>query len=210
VLACLGLGCQANPMTPVQLEAIVYEHRIQQIAGTVEVCLPPSLRLRRWDVRGHRYSVDLGDRAALNLERLAKAAFRDVVVSFDEACGSSSDLTWMTARIVSANRDLQANREGNRNTSITMEFELVGDDGQPIWSSTTKGEVLNGGNNIFFFRMFFQKRDGASDFGEALRIALELGFDELVESDAVRRSFGDESLNPPPTLEPMLPADAAG
>ena len=203
VPACLGLGCQANPLTTVQLEPIVYESRIQKIAGTVEVCLPPSLRLRRWDVRGHRYSVGLGSRAALNLERLGKAAFRDVVMSFDEACGSSGELTWMTAKIVSANRDLQNNRDGERNTSITMKFEVVADDGQAIWSSTTKGEVLNGGNNIFFFNIFFRKTDGAKDFGKALRLALELGFEELIASDAVRRSFEDESLNPSPRVEPM-------
>ncbi len=184
---CVG-GCQgpgSRSVRVVELAPMRFEFEGPKIARTVELCLPPALRMRQWNVEDHGYIVDLGSRAALNVEIMAKAAFEEVVVSFDAECGSATDYPWFLAAIVSANRDWEGFQPSEPiDTSITMAFELVSDEGRPIWSTTTKGEVRRPGA-----LPFGRKRAGAEDFGEALRKALDLGFAELMRAEKVREAI---------------------
>lgn len=183
-LALMTQGC-GRPLTQVTLEPMHYGHKAAPIEGAIELCLTRALRMRQWNVSEHPVKIDLGERAALNLERLAKSAFRRVAVSFVEPCGQDSGLPWLQASILAANREPDSLFGGDQATSLTMQFELYARDGELAWSTTTQGEVTSG-------RSWLHRRKvrAAEDFGRALAIALEAGFQELVEAGAVRSAVG--------------------
>ncbi len=178
------LGGLARTISTVELPPMSFSHESAPIDGTIELCLTPKLRMRQWNVASHPFKIDLGSRAALNLEILAKSAFREVIVSFDRTCGSATDHPWLSATILAANRDWDSLWSTEQNTTITMEFELAGSDAGRIWSTTTRGDVTTSPPT------YTQRRvRAAEDFGEALGVALEQGFDELLESEEVRDLF---------------------
>jgi len=180
VVAAAGCG---RTVTAVDLDPILFAHEDAPIPGAIELCLTRELRMRQWNVRNHPYVIELGDRAALNVERLAKAAFESVVVSFEEPCGQATDRPRLTARILAANRDADSIWSRSQETTITMDFELVSDDGAPIWSTRTRGAISKAPSGLTR-----RKIRAAEDFGEAMQEALDAAFVEIVQSQEIRRA----------------------
>lgn len=184
-----SLGC-GRPLTTVALEPMTFEHKAAPIEGTIELCLSPTLRRRQWNVEEHPFKIDLGSRTALNVEILAKSAFRNVIVSFDQACGSMTDHAWLSVVILAANRDWDTLWAREQTTTITMQFELAESRERSIWSTTTKGDVTTSTSALF------QRRKRAAEaFGQAIEIALQKAFEEIIESEEIRRALGDISLD---------------
>lgn len=183
VVATTGCG---RTVTAVELDPIVYAHEDAPVPGAIELCLTRELRMRQWNVRNHGYLIELGDRAALNVERLTKAAFASVVVSFEEPCGQATDRPWLSVTILAANREADSIWSRSQETSITMELELASDDGEPIWATRTRGTVTK--TPASFIR---RRTRAAEDFGEALREALDVAFQEIVQSEEIRRALAN-------------------
>ena len=211
LLACLALlaaiGCTREILT-VELPMMNFANPAPPIAGSVEVCVPSKLYKRQWNVRDHPYRIELGKRAALNFERMAKTAFREAVAVYGDDCGSTSDTPWIEAAIVSANRDWDG-MEGVINpepvdTALTMSFDLFADDGSPIWSTSVKAEhrVVDpapppralGGAMV-------RSRRGRRDFGVVLGKALDEAYAQLITSTDVRAAFGDTGLEAEPEAD---------
>ncbi|MBJ20950.1 MAG: hypothetical protein GY910_03375 [bacterium] len=185
VLSTLGCGSVlARTISTVELEPMRFEHPGAPIDGTIELCLSPKLRMRQWNIANHPYKIALGSRTALNVEILAKSAFREVIVSFDGACGTATHHPWLSATILAANRDWDSLLSAEQNTTITMEFELADDDAHPIWSATTRGNISSPSS-----LPTRRRTRAAQDFGEAIALALQRAFKELVESEEVRSAF---------------------
>lgn len=181
VVATTGCG---RTVTAVELDPIVYAHADAPVPGAIELCLTRELRMRQWNVRNHGYLIELGDRAALNAERLAKAAFASVVVSFEEPCGQATDRPWLSVTILAANREADSIWSRTQETAITLDLELVSDDGERIWATQTRGTVTK--KPAAFTR---RKLRAAKDFGEAMREALDVAFGEIVQSQEIRRAL---------------------
>lgn len=226
LLACLALlaatAC-TREIRSVELPMMTFANPAPPIDGSVEVCVPSKLYKRQWNVRDHPYRIELGKRAALNFERMAKTAFREAVAVYGDDCGATSDTPWIEAAIVSANRDWDG-IEGVINpepvdTALTMSFALYADDGTPIWSTSIKAEhrVVDpapppraiGGALV-------RSRRGSRDFGIVLGKALDDAYAQLITSTDVRAAFGDSGLEAKPeedvsdTTSEAEPAEAAG
>lgn len=188
-LAISSSGCGGGRIvTAVELDPIAFENEAAPIPGAIELCITRELRRRQWNVRNHGHIIELGSRAALNVERLAKAAFESVAVSFDEACGTSTQRPRLSAVILSANREPDSLWARTQETSITMQFELVAADGTPIWSAETLGRVTK--TPAPWTR---RKIRAAEDFGDAMRLALERSFEEILASQEIRRAVASPS-----------------
>lgn len=207
LFACLvaisAIGC-GRPLSVVELAPMTFVHKAAPIDGTIELCLSPKLRMRQWNVEDHPFKIDLGSRAALNVEILAKSAFSDVIVSFDKVCGSASDSPWLAATILAANREWDTMWSRQQSTTITMEFDLFDNDRNIIWSTTTRGELTTAPAG------FTKRRTRAAQaFGKALEIALQQAFDELIESEDVRHAFGAPEIDPALEEAPADPPEAS-
>ena len=185
------LGC-ARPLTYVDLAPMSFEDESAPINGTIELCLSRKIRKRQWNVKDHPYKIELGGRAAQNIEIMAKSAFREVLVSFDDTCGSATHYRWLDVRIVAANRDWDSLWATEQNTTITLSLDLFEDDGREIWSTTTRGDVKS--KPAWFTR---RRTRGAKDFGQAISLALQQGFEELIASEEIRSAFRDTQLDSP-------------
>ena len=184
VCVAASAGCGGRTVTAVELEPIVFSHEDAPIPGTIELCLARELRMRQWNVRSQPYVIELGDRAALNVERLAKAAFESVVVSFEEPCGGATQGPWLSATILAANRETDSIWSRSQETTITLDLELVSESGAQIWNTRTRGVVTKEPAALTRRRI-----RAAQDFGEAIQRALETAFQEIIESEAIRRTF---------------------
>ncbi len=178
-------GC-GRTVTAVDLDPILFAHEGAPIPGAIELCLTRELRMRQWNVRNHPFVIELGDRAALNVERLAKAAFDSVVVSFDEPCGQATDRPWLSVVILAANREADSIWARSQETTITMNFELASDEGSRIWATQTRGVVTQ--KPAAFTR---RKIRAAEAFGGAMRQALDLAFEEIVRSEKIRLALAN-------------------
>lgn len=205
-LVLLGaLGC-ARMLSPVDLPTMTFLSETPKIAGRVEVCVKPELYKRRWNVEEHPYRIELGKRAALNFERMAKSAFREAVAVYAESCGAASDTAWIESKIISANRDWDGIEgwfawfeQEPVDTAITMSFTLYADDGQPIWSTRIKSEHRSVDSIPLTNRL--RRNRGARDFGIVLAKTLDQAYVELLASDDVRAAFGDTQLTDPPEAD---------
>jgi hypothetical protein len=182
-IVAASTGC-GRTVTAVDLDPLVFAHEDAPVPGAIELCLTRALRMRQWNVRNHPYLIELGDRAALNVERLAKAAFDSVVVSFEEPCGQETNRPWLSAKILAANREADSLWARNQETTITLDFELVSDAGTQIWETRVRGSVTK--KPAALTR---RKIRAAEDFGEAMQQALDEAFREIVESEAIRRAL---------------------
>lgn len=189
LLGTVTLACDSRrPARTVALGAMQFTSEAQPIAADIELCLPARLRKRQWNVEEHPYRVDLGMRAASNFEALARAVFRDVVVDFDEPCGDKTDRPWLTAEIVSANRDWDGIAgvldPEPVDTALTMEFALYSDDGEEIWSTRTKQRHRSSGQVIGR-----RSTAGTTDFGIVLEKALNEGYARILASEEIRNAI---------------------
>ncbi len=193
-LAALTSAC-ARPIVGVELEAMSFMSPLPPIAGAVEVCIDKKLRSRHWNVDDHPYRVELGKRAAINFERMAKAAFRDVIVDYSDVCGRLSARPWFEARIISANRDWDG-VEGiidpePVDTALTMLFSLHANDGVPVWSQQIKAEHRAPG---FVGTPVTRSQKGRRDFGVVLAEAFQQGYAALLADPDVRAYFADDGV----------------
>lgn len=209
-LACLlvlmAAGC-ARMIETVDLPTMTFESAAPPIDASVEICVRPRLHKRQWNVRDHPYVVELGKRAAINFERMAKTAFREADTVYTDDCGARSDTPWIEATIVSANRDYDGFEGGLLeqepvDTALTMAFALHADDGSEIWSTTVKAVHRTVDPAPLNVRV--RRHRGSRDFGAVLRKALDEGYAQLVTSEQVRAAFGDTGLEVPAEA----PADA--
>ena len=199
ILTCLVVlaitsGC-ARPIVGVELQAMSFMSPLPPITGSVEVCINKKLRSRHWNVDKHPYRVELGKRAAINFERMVKAAFRDVIVDYSDACGRLSARPWFEARIISANRDWDG-VEGivdpePVDTALTMLFRLYANDGVLVWSKEIEAEHRAPG---FVATPVIRSQKGSRDFGVVLADALQQGYEALLADRDVRAYFADDSL----------------
>lgn len=192
LLIALASGC-GRQLRSVELEPMSFVSPHPPIAGAVEVCVRKKLHARHWNVAEHPYRIELGKRAALNFERMVRAAFRDVIVAYTEDCGSLSDRPWIEATIVSANRDWDG-LEGlidpePVDTALTLALALQADDGSPIWS--TEITARHRATDFGLVGPTIRSQRGSRDFGIVLSSALDQGFEALVTSREVRAAFGD-------------------
>lgn len=198
VAACmlvLILGACARPLVDVTLPPVDFEGP-EKLATDVEVCVPKKLHARVYDISKHPYRVDLGQKAALALERLARSAFQDVVVDYPmgDRCGGRTDRPWFTAEIVSAKRDWDGIVTGDGfaaisdpepvDTALTMRFELHADDDTELWSYETTTSHRSPGSVVER-----RRSQGSRDFGVVLANALEAGHAALLAAPELRAAF---------------------
>ena len=176
---------------------MVFASKRPPINAAVEACLTPEFRLRIWDVIDHPYRIALGERASLNFEIMLKAAFRRVTTTFDADCGSSTSLPWLTARIDQADRELDGMFYEDQVTVITMTFKAFSPDGREIWATTTVGDT---NEKLGFFT--YPQTAAARDMGEALRKALDGGYQAMLESDVLRKAIEDGPTQAPAAADP--------
>ncbi|MCR9096195.1 MAG: hypothetical protein NXI30_18365 [bacterium] len=212
LLACLALlatmGCTREILS-VELPTMTFVNPAPPIDGSVEICVPSKLYKRQWNVPDHPYRIELGKRAALNFERMAKTAFREAVAVYGDGCGSTNGLPWIEAIIVSANRDwdgiVGVIDPEPVDTALTMSFALFADDGSPIWSTSVKAEhrVVDSALPIFLGGTLVRSRRGSRDFGAVLGKALDDAYEQLITSTDVRAAFGDAGLEADPAGGPV-------
>lgn len=187
---CLALllgGCTYRGTVPVELEPVPLWRPADPIEGAIELCLPPALRMAHWRYGDRFYVVHLGRKVALNVERLAKHAIRDVVVSFTEDCGVATRRPWLLAEITAAERRIGG--RGPDETRVTIALSLSSDEGETIWQEQAEGVVPPGAHGLAF-----PHTRAARDFGRAASLALAEVFDRLRRSDTVRSSLAAQPL----------------
>lgn len=210
----------AKKARPAELEQLEFENPLPLILAPIELCLPPALRKREWNVSTRPYRVTFGERTTRNFERLVKRLFADVAVSFDADCGSQTDRPWITLEIVSARRDRYREVENDQQrTSVRLRTTLHADDGRLLWSEEVLAEVahpralngaapapevyLGGALTVIAFPIAVPIRltqsvlhaRAARDFGEALGQGLDRLFDAMVRSAPLRRAL--DPADPP-------------
>ena len=185
LLLASATGC-GRALKTVSLEHLEWKEPGQIINTPIELCLPPALRGRQWNVRAHPYRVDLGPRTTINFEQMVKRVFSEVEVTLNKACGSQTGLPWITARIVAANRELYNETEdGVQYTSIRLDTEIRVQGGARVWRSdqtavTSSSPVLN----------WWKRPDiAAEDFGAAIEQALQQTYEMLLDHEAVRKAL---------------------
>jgi hypothetical protein len=185
LLLASATGC-GRALKTVSLEHLEWKEPGQIINTPIELCLPPALRGRQWNVRAHPYRVDLGPRTTINFEQMVKRVFSDVEVTLNKACGSQTGRPWITARIVAANRELYNETEdGVQYTSIRLDTEIRVQGGARVWRSdqtavTSSSPVLN----------WWTRPDiAAEDFGAAIEQALQQTYEMLLDHETVRKAL---------------------
>jgi hypothetical protein len=186
-----------------------------RIQDPIELCLTKALRRREWNVAAHPFRIDLGRPSSPNVERLVKATFSDVRVTFDESCGQSGKTPSIEVLIRSANRDPYRSEVGGmQRTAVTLTVVFSAADGHEVWSHVYEAESLakpapriSGLFDGILFNGLLRTigsfppvsperhRHAAREFGIALEIALREVHRALVEADEVRAHFDA----PPPT-----------
>jgi hypothetical protein len=209
----------AGPIMTVEIERIRFVSDRLPIKTPVELCLPPVLRTRQWNVGDYPFRVDLGMRTSQHFQRLVKSAFKNVTVTLGPNCGSTTDLPWITARIVSANRETPGEVDHEfQYSAIKLLTTLYADNDDEIWEYTADAVVarrpvwgdsrilkffavrwlsVEAGNKVYFltllpptFYMDSQRHvDAAESFGEAINLALELTWADLMSADSVRTAL---------------------
>ncbi len=207
-IAAIGFTTACGEIRTVALQPLPFENASGPIPGDVEVCIQKKLRARRWNAGETGYRIELGSRATLNFERLAKASFRDAVVVFDEQCGERTDHPWITASIVSAKRDWDGLQGWITptpvDTELTLSIELHQNDGAEIWSTratgthSTRSTAMEHGYDVVTHSVFFPllafrsselARRARRDFGIVLASAFEQVHDRMMKSPSVRAAF---------------------
>ena len=131
-----------RPLRKALVEPLIFEIETPKHPEAIELCLSPELRQRQWNVEDHPYRIDLGAATAREFERLVKATFTDVTVTFDRQCGVRTGLPWITTEIHSANRELYSEVEDDlQYTAITLITSVHGARGQRAWIETTESVV---------------------------------------------------------------------
>ena len=205
-------GIRTRHVAPIPL--VEFDNPLEPVDARVEVCVPPSLRRREWNVPGRAYRIALGQRTVPNVERMAKAVFSDVAVTFDPGCGATTGLPWFQLEVRSAHRD-RAGRltDGRVRTEVTVVTRLRDPDGRSIWQHEVTSSVSHApgfGDDssymdepvaplLFPFLLpvtlptvLVQSRMGvrAGDaFAEAMAEALAQTFDALVAAPEVRNAL---------------------
>lgn len=217
--ATTAVAGSSGPIRTAEIEPMRFDSDRVPIDAAVELCLPPVLRTRQWDVEDYPFRVDLGTRASQNFERLVKSAFREVKVTLDASCGSTTDLPWITAKIVSANRETPSEVTGEFQYSATKILAtLHGKDDDPIWEYTADAVVgrrpawgnsriakwfatadlaFESRTKVYHLTLLpptlylhsLRHRDAAQSFAEAMEFALDEIWGELISSDIVRSTL---------------------
>lgn len=185
LLVASATGC-GRVLKNVSLEHVKWKEPSQIINTPIELCLPPVLRRRQWNVYEHPYRIDLGPRTSINFEQMVKRVFSDVEVTLKKACGSQTGRPWITARIVAANRELyEETEDGVQYTSIRLDTEIRVQGGARVWRSdqtavTSSSPVFN----------WWKRSDiAAEDFGTAIEQALQQTYETLLDHEAVRKAL---------------------
>ena len=210
-----GTGC-GRALKSVSLEHLELKEPSHVIDVPIELCLPPALRNRQWNVAEHPFRLDLGSRASLNFERMVKRVFSDVDVTLSTACGSRTGLPWITARIVAANRELYTEvQDGVQHTSLRLDTEIRAPGGSRIWRSDQTAVIERApalrGSGPFRSSESSEARDGlfspflgwagtsvrhdraAEDFGAALEQALRKTYEALQDHEALESALLEAS-----------------
>ena len=213
-LAIYLVGCAAPVLVEPSPGVLTFENPLEPVDAAVEVCIPVALRKRQWNVPPRGFRVALGPRAAVNFERLVKAAFSDVTVTFDSECGARTELPWMELVIASAKRDRTGpTDDGLVHTEITLETTLRNDANEPIWQWDVTSQVahepgpgdgvpyLDERMPIFLFPVgavtIGVRERAAEAFGEALDQGLRQTFDALVAAPEIRNQLEPRPENDP-------------
>lgn len=126
----------------ITLAPIVFENPLEPVEARVEVCVSKRLRDRQWNLPLRAFRIDLGQRTAVNFERLARAAFAEVVVAFEAECDGPAALPRMTMEVVSAKRDPSGRlTDGRVHTEVTLRTLLHDSAGELVWQHETRGAV---------------------------------------------------------------------
>ena len=131
-----------RPLRKAFLEPLAFEAESPKRPEAIELCLPPKLRQRQWNVEDHPFRVDLGSVTAREFEQLVKAFFANVTVTFERQCGARTGLPWITTEIYAANRERYSEVEDDlQYTAITLVTSVHGARDQPVWIETTESVV---------------------------------------------------------------------
>lgn len=224
-------ACAANrPLATAIVPAVEFEGDAPAIGSPIELCLSPALRQRQWNAERHPFRVELGPRAALVFERLAKTRFRSVEVTFDRDCGAQTGLPVLEARIPGAHREPYEDVvDPLQYTAVELETTLRTRSGEVLWQTREDGVVgrplpLDGNaffdgwskGSVIFFPIDLlaaieerQRLEQARvDFGDALVAAFE-ATDAALRRDADEIRLRLRSANPDRTgaSETFAPAD---
>jgi hypothetical protein len=185
LLLASATGC-GRALKTVSLEHLEWKEPGQIINTPIELCLPPVLRGRQWNVHEHPYRIDLGPRTSINFEQMVKSVFSDVEVTLSKACGSRTGRPWITARIVAANRELYNETEdGVQYTSIRLDTEIRVQGGARVWRSDQTAVT----SSSPVFNWWTRSDIAAEDFGAAIEQALQQTYEMLLDHEAVRKAL---------------------
>lgn len=179
-------GCAYRGNVAVELEPIAFESRDTALPGPVALCLSKRLRNRVWREDPRFYSIHLGRKAALAVERLVRASIRDVRTGFGDDCGSEAELPTLAASIDSADRFLD--EYGEAVTEVVLTLWLTDAGGTERWRHASAGQVVRPPSMFALDHV-----EAARDFGEALATTLRETFEALGRSEAVRRTLSGAS-----------------
>lgn len=193
LLAAFGAGCSANtkPIDGVVFPDTRFDAEVGRFATPIELCVPPALRKRQWNVEAHPFRIDLGPRAALHFERMVKARFREVEVTFDKACGATTGRPWITTKIVSAHRepysDVNLANDPLQYTALETVTSIHAGSGETLWETAQDGVVgkpLPLGGNAFF---------ASWDKGSIIFLPFDFlaSLEDRPRMEAARRDFGE-------------------
>jgi hypothetical protein len=182
-------ACSYRGNVPVELSVISYADASPAIEGTVTLCVSKRLRKRSWQEDPRFYTIHLGRKAALAVERLVKASIRNVRTDFSTNCGKRATSAWLDAEIDVADRTFDD--YGDTVTRIALTLTLLDPSGRILWTHTGEGQVVEAPSPLKL-----DHHEAARDFGQALEIALQQTHAALSASEAVRRELDG---NPAPS-----------
>ena len=176
------LGCTPQNYHA-RLEPIRYAPAEAKIEASVELCLAESTRSYLWEGSDSSFRIELAGQLDRNAERLARAAFTDVVVTRDGRCGLAGAPLRLEFRIVSAERALPNREYYDTQTTVVLEAKLSLTEGPVIWEETHKGSQTERVN-----RNFGVVEVTRNDFGLALGRALVKQYSAIMSSAVIRES----------------------
>jgi len=198
LITLLQIGCTRG-IRQAKLDPLELLPVDSNIRGDVALCLPSKLHGRTWNVRDYPFQLDLGKPTAKNLELITKQIFRRVDVRFVEDCERNATLPWLTATIVSANRETPGEASGDLHyTSVRLLTTLHQPDGATLWSFETV--AVAGLPRLTLKERWVREiriNHAARSFGDALELALRRTREDLISSDEVRRYFETHHARPP-------------
>lgn len=124
---------------------LAFDAAERRIEGRIGLCLTPRLRQRQWNVRCHPFQIDLGSRAALPVERMAKAAFQHVEVAFEKDCARRRPDLWLEVRIEEAHRDRrdEIGPGEKQTTAVVLSATLREGSGERIWWTKFRSKAVS-------------------------------------------------------------------